>query len=140
MTLAADAKLEYKDGVEVDLPLAASVTIFTGAFTALNADGYLNPGADTAGFIFAGVSREHAEGGSAAGDVSALVRRKGLVKATIGSTITRANVGDKVYLVSDDTLDLAANTTNDILAGIIVEFIDSTHAWVDIEPGVQLQS
>jgi len=56
---------------------------------------------------------------------------------TLGTAITQANVGDNVFLVDDQTVDIAANTTNDIFCGIIAAYIDSTHAWVDIEPAVR---
>lgn len=136
--LSADKKTEYKQGVEIPAPVATLTKIFAGAWTAVNAARYLVPGADTAGLIFHGISRQYVDnslGGN--GDLSCLVHRRGLIKATLATAITQANVGDDVFLVDDETLDVTANVTNKIFCGIIAEYIDSTHAWVDIEPAIK---
>ncbi len=135
--LAADKKVEYMDGVEMPVPVGAGKIIYGGALTCVNANGFAVPGADTAGLIFMGVSQERKDNASGAdGEQSVVVRRKGLFKVTMGTAISQANVGDKVCLVDDQTVDLAANTTNDIPCGIIAGYIDTTHAWLDIEPAV----
>jgi len=136
--LAADKKTELKEGVLIPFPVAALTTIYAGALPAVNAAGYLVPGADTSGLIFQGISREHVDnslGGN--GDLSCLLHRRGLVKMTLGTAITQANVGDDVFLVDDQTVDVAANVTNAIFAGVIAEYIDTTHAFVDIEPAIR---
>lgn len=136
--LAVDKKLEYTEGVEVSAPVGASKEIFSGGFVCVGADGYLVPGADTAGLIFHGVAREHIDNSSGAdGDLNCRVRRRGLIKALMGTAITIANVGDNVFLVDDQTVDLTAQTTNDIFCGIIAGYIDTTHAWIDIEPAIR---
>jgi len=135
--LTADKKLEYKEGVEIPAPVAALTKIFAGAWTCVNAAGYLVPGADTAGLIFHGISRQYVDnslGGN--GDLSGLVRRRGLVKATLATPITIANIGDNVFLVDDESVDLTANVTNNIYCGVIAEYIDTTHAYIDIEPAI----
>jgi len=53
------------------------------------------------------------------------------------TAITAANVGDNVFLADDQTVDLAGNVNNDIFCGIIAGYIDTTHAWVDIEPAIR---
>ncbi len=131
--LTQDTERIEKQGKEIPAKVAASTHMFLGAWACWNAAGYLVPGADTAGLFFAGVSLENLNNTGAAGDATCKVKRKGVHLATFASTITIANIGDKAYLVDDNTLDLAAATTNDICAGTIVEFVDSTHAWVDIE-------
>ena len=94
------------------------------------------PGADTAGLIFQGVSLQHKDNTSGAdGALSCVVHRRGLIKCAIASA-SQANVGDRVYLVDDETVGLIGTTDNDIFCGIIAGFIDSTHVWVDIEPAV----
>ena len=134
--LTEDKQIELQDGVEKDFPVAASQKIFGGALVAVNADGYALEGSDTAGLIFQGVAMGQADNSFGAnGAISVVVRRKGLVKCVIAA-ITQANVGDKVYLVDDQTVGLAATTTNDILCGKIAGYVDATHCWVDIEPGV----
>lgn len=136
--LAADKKLEFTEGVELGFPVDDADKIYAGAFVCVNADGYAVAGADTAGLIFVGVAMEQKDNTSGSdGDLTVNVRRRGLFKATLGTAISQANVGDNVFLVDDQTVDLAANTTNDIFCGIIAGYIDSTHAWIDIEPAIR---
>jgi hypothetical protein len=136
--LAADKQIELKDGVEIPAPVYRAVKIYGGALVCVNANGYLVPGADTAGLIFHGIAREQKDNTLGDdGDLTCRVRRRGLVKVILGTAITQANVGDNVFLVDDQTVDIAANCTNDILCGVIAEFIDTTHAFIDIEPAIR---
>lgn len=136
--LADDKKTEYREGVEISIPVDDGDKIYAGAMVCANADGYAVPGADTAGLIFMGIAREQADNASGQdGDISVLVRRRGLFKMSFATAITEANVGDSVYIADDQNVDLVGNVTNDIFAGIIAEYIDATHAWVDIEPAVR---
>lgn len=138
MTLAADKALEYTEGVEVGFPVDDGDKIYAGALTCVNADGYAVPGGDTAGLIFVGVSIEQADNTLGNdGDLIVRVRRRGLIKMELATAITQANVGDNVFLAGDDKVDLAGNVTNDIFCGIIAGYIDTTHAWVDIEPAIR---
>lgn len=136
--LVQDKKTEFKEGVELPFLVAALTKMFAGAFACVNAAGYMVPGADAAGLIFQGISRQNVDnslGGN--GDAIGLVHRRGVVKATLGHAITVANIGDNVFLVDDQTVDLIGNVTNGIFAGIIAGYIDATHAWIDIEPAIK---
>jgi hypothetical protein len=85
-----------------------------------------------------GISRELADNTLGQdGDINVVVRRRGLYKMTFQTAITIANVGDNVFIYDDDKVDLAGNVTNDIFVGIIAGYIDTTHAWVDIEPAIR---
>lgn len=138
MTLAADKTLEYTEGVELGFPVINADIIYGGSFVCVNADGYALPGSDTAGLIFQGIALHRADNSLGnAGDITVTLRRRGLVKATLATAITQANVGDNVFLVDDESVDIAANTTNDIFCGIIAQYIDSTHAMIDIEPAIR---
>ncbi len=138
MALTADKKTEYKEGVEIPQPVAGGSRIFAGALTCTNAAGYLVPASDAAGLIFQGIARQHVDNtGGNNGDETCLVRRKPtLARMTLGHAITRANIGDNVFVVDDETVDLVSNVTYGILAGTIAEYIDATGAWVDIEPAI----
>lgn len=135
--LAADKKVEYTQGQELGFPVINADIIYAGALVAVNAAGYALPGSDTAGQIFQGVAM-NAQDNSAgdAGDKTVTLLRRGLFKMTLGTAITQANVGDNVFLVDDQTVDVTAQVTNKIFVGIIASYIDSTHAWVDIEPAI----
>ncbi len=120
--LATDKKIEYTEGVEVPVPVDGGSKIFAGANACFNAAGFLVPGADTAGLIYAGVSRSSIDNSLGQdGDESAIVRRRGLFLMELATAITQANVGDNVFLVDDQLVDLAGNVTN-IFCGIICQY------------------
>lgn len=136
--LAEDKQLEYTDGVELAFEMSASDKIYAGSFVCVAADGYALPGADTANLIFKGVATEQVDNSSGSdGDLEVVLRRRGLFKAILDTAITIANVGDNVFLVDDQTVDLTANVTHNIFCGIIAGYIDTTHAWIDIEPAIR---
>lgn len=136
--LAADKKIEYTEGVEVSIPVINADIIYAGANVCVNAAGYALPGSDTAGLIYMGVARENVDNSLGdAGDLSVTLRRRGLVKMEFQAAISIANMGDNVFLVDDQLVDLTANVTNKIFCGVIAKYIDTTHAWVDIEPAIR---
>lgn len=135
--LTADKKTEYAEGIEVSAPVDGGSKIFAGANACFNAAGYLVPGADTAGLIYAGVSRSSIDNTLGDdGDEAAVVRRRGLFLMEFATPITQANVGDNVFLADDQLVDLAGNVTNDIYCGIIAQYVDTTHAYIDILPAI----
>lgn len=136
--LAEDKAIERRDGEILEFPVAASQKIYGGALVAVNAGGYALPGADTAGMIFQGIAQEQKDNSSGAnGDLNVEVQRKGVFKMLLGTAISQANVGDNVFLVDDQTIDVVGNVSNAIFCGIIAGYIDSTHAYVDITPAIQ---
>lgn len=119
-------------------PVAAgAIEIFDGAYLALNANRFAVLGVDTAAFIFGGIAIEHldqATGGSD-GDNDISVKPAGSgswVKMNFTNTITRANEGDTVYLVDDETVGLVADVSNNVEVGKLQEFIDSLTGMVQI--------
>ena len=136
--LTEDKQIELQDGVERPFKVAASQKIFAGALACVNAAGYALEGSDTAGLIFQGIAMEQKDNSSGAnGDLEIIIRRRGLVKVIMGTAITIANIGDNVFLVDDQTVDLVGNVSNAIFCGIIAGYIDTTHAWIDIEPAIR---
>lgn len=136
--LAQDKAIERTEGVELSFPVINADIIYGGGITCVNADGYALPGSDTAGLIFQGIALERVDNSSGqAGDKSVTLLRRGLIKMTFATAISQANVGDNVFIVDDQTVDLADNCTNDIFCGVIASYIDSTHAFVDIEPAIR---
>jgi hypothetical protein len=137
MGLTSDKQIERTDGVQLAFPVNGTSKIYAGALVCVDADGYLVPGADTAGLIFVGWATQQRDNTSGDdGDQVCVVQRRGLVRCDIAS-VTQANIGDSVFLVDDETVGLAATTTNDIYCGIIAGYIDATHVWVDIEPAIR---
>ena len=136
--LTEDKALQYTEGVELAYEIYQAIEIFAGSFVCARADGYVTPGDDATGLIFQGWATEYKDNSSgSSGDKSVTLRRRGLVKAILDTAITIANVGDNVFLVDDQTVDLTANVTHNIFCGIIAGYIDTTHAWIDIEPAIR---
>ena len=136
--LTQDRDPRRKEGLLGSGPAYQSVKLYGGALAMWNSSGYIIPGADTASCIFAGVVNKQVDNSSgSSGDKTVEFWRNGLFLVTLGHTISQANVGDQVYLSDDQTVDVAAQTTNDIYCGIIAEYVDTTHAWIDIQPAVQ---
>lgn len=136
--LTEDRVLQKTDGVELDFPMAASQKIFGGALACVNAAGYAIKGSDTAGLIFQGIANGPVDNTSGQnGDKSVVLRRRGLVLMNMGTAITQANVGDNVFLVDDQTVDLTANVNHNIFCGIIAKFVTTTLAFIDIEPAIR---
>lgn len=137
--LSNDKQYQRRDGDVVGYPVEAGKIIYLGALVGLNAARYAEPAADAAGMRFAGVATHSRCDNSAGadGDATVVVYRRGLHRLAIATAVTQADVGKNVYAVDDQTVDLAAATTNDVWIGTIVKVESAAVVWVDIEPAVQ---
>lgn len=118
-----------------DLPSVpmAAVKLYKGALVAFNTAGYATLAADTASFTFGGIAYETVDNsGGAAGAVEVRIKRRGVVELNFSGTAAQANVGLPVYMVDDNTVALAATTTNDVLVGRIVRFVSTSKVRVDL--------
>lgn len=140
MALSADKQTQYKEGVEIPLPVGAEKKIYAGSLVVLDGTTRLaEAGSDASGKVFAGVSREYVDNSlGAASAKTVLVRRRGLFLFDIAAA-TQADVGKAVFVVDDQTVGLAATTDNDIYCGVIAAVESATQVWVDIHPAL-LQS
>lgn len=131
--LTANTNRDNRVTEQEAIPVAASAHIYKGGLVAVVvASGYATPGADTAGLRIVGVAENEANNSSgASGDVSVPVRRNRVEKFACASA-TQAWVGNLVYAVDDNTVALAATTTNDIVVGTVVKFESATAVWVDM--------
>lgn len=142
MALSANVAMTYKrDPMELDVELADGIVhVYIGAIINRDSAGYGLLGTDSASdVIFAGIAVEEVNLTAAenTSDGQHLVRilQKGSgasVKLTTTDTITRASIGLSVYVNGDDAVALVGTTTNDILVGVISEFIDANTAMVII--------
>ena len=131
--LTKDRATPYRDGIEIDFPVAANIKIYFGSLVCANTTGYAVPAADTAGLKFAGVALEQADNtGGANGAKTVRLRRSGVFEFDAAS-ITQAMVGTAMYIVDDHTMDDATGPTNDIRIGILVKYVADTIGWVDIK-------
>ncbi len=130
--LTKDRATAYRDGIEIDFPVAASSKVYAGSLVCVNSSGYAVPAADSAGFKFIGVAMQQVDNSSGAnGARSVRVRRTGTFEFDAAS-ITQAMVGDPVYAVDDHSFDDAAGPTNDIKVGVLVKYESATKGWIDI--------
>lgn len=130
--LTADRNTLRRDGKQYSYPVAASTKIFAGSMVALNSSGYAVPAADTSGLRVVGRAAAQADNSSgAAAAINVEVEEGVFLFTASGATI--ADVG-KVALVTDDQTLSLVDTTNDIVAGVVVDFKSSTELWVYIGP------
>lgn len=112
--------------------MKASTTIYAGGMVSLDANGLALPASDTA--TDKGVVGLALQTVTSAASGSYYVECEEGVFLLAGSSLTQAGQGGKVTIVDDQTVGLAAGTTNDITAGILVEYVSATSGWVDIGP------
>ena len=130
--LTRDRATAYRDGIEVEYPVAAATKIYAGSLLCVNGNGFAAPAADASGYRFVGVALEQLDNGSGAnGDRLVRVRRSGVFEFDAAS-ITQAMVGGAMYAVDDHTFDDAAGPTNDIKVGVLVKYVSATKGWIDI--------
>lgn len=130
--LTADRDALRQDGELISMPLAA-VKVFKGSLLTNNTSGYATKAADTANFTLAGIAYEQVDNSAgAAGDKSVRVERTGVFELNFSGTATQGDVGKAVYAVDDNTVALAATTTNDVLVGRIVSFVSATKVRVEL--------
>jgi hypothetical protein len=106
-----------------------------------NSSGFIINAGDTASTLFAGVvdSKELPFGklvvpsGGSNGDYSLWVRRPRYFRMKT-ATIVQADVGKLATIVDNQTVALAATTTNDIAAGRINAIISATEVELEILP------
>lgn len=130
--LTKDRATPYRDGIEIEFPMAANTKIYAGSMVCANASGYAVPAADTAGYRFLGVALEQVDNTNGAnGAKKVRVRRAGVFEFDALS-ITQAMVGTSMYVVDDHTIDDASGPVNDIRVGLLVKYVSDTKGWVDI--------
>lgn len=131
---ARRADIDHQQGVQFPLKMAA-VKIFEGALVEVTSAGYADNAGDDAGAVFAGVAQDTVDNSAgSAGDLDIVVRQGGIVKLAAAFSAAAANVGDEVTLSDNQTVDLAANTTNDVTCGRIVEVVSSSVVRVALYP------
>lgn len=137
MSLTAAREAKRQDGHIVSYPIKQSENIYKGQFVCtLTTDGFARAGADTANFKLLGVAVEDSTGtDSANGDRWVRVFRTGVYEFTMATDLGQDSVGSKVYISDAET----AMTTGGqaILAGVVVEYIDSDTSRIAIDYAVQ---
>lgn len=127
----ADRKTPYREGVEIEYPVAASTKIYAGTMVCVNASGYAVPAANSANLKFVGVAMQQVDNSTGSnGDRVVRVRREGVFEFN-ASSIAQSMVGDDMYIVDDTTFD-ESNPGHGIKCGKLVKYVSSTKGWLQI--------
>ena len=128
--LTRDRATPYREGIEIEYPVAANTKIYAGSLVCISAAGYAVPAADTSGYRFAGVALEQVD--NSEGGKSVRLRRGAGVFEFDAVSISQDMVGAAMYAADDHTFDDAAGPTNDIKVGLLVKYVSATKGWIDI--------
>lgn len=108
--------------------------IYKGALVALNAAGYLVPGATASTLLAQGVAAQQADNTSGAdGAISCLVETGVFKFANGSSSIAATDVGKACFIVDDQTVHLTSGSGTRSPAGVIVG-VDSDGVRVHVSP------
>lgn len=133
--LAKDKAVTSRNGQSFTDPLRAAVKIYRGALTALDAAGNLVPAGNANAAVTRGVALDAGidNTNGAAGDVSLKVDRGTFLfdNSAGADEITRAEIGDTVYVVDDQTVAKTDDSSSRIAAGICRD-IAVNGVWVEI--------
>jgi hypothetical protein len=129
---ARKASTDRQDGVVLPFKMGVE-EIFEGALVAINAAGYAVNAGDDASTVVVGVADESVDNsGGSAGDKEIKVVRTGVFTFNTAYSAAQTDVNNIAMASDNQTVDLAANTTNDIPVGRIVEVLSSSKVRVDI--------
>ncbi len=136
--LTTNYEANEKAGTLVAYNLKAGARIWRGALVATDdATGLLVPASDTASRTFCGVAFEPGDNDEGIdGAVGVRVQKEGTFAYSFSGSRTQAVVGKKAYAVDDNTVALAATTTNDLYVGDIVGLVGSNQVRVRINRAV----
>ena len=130
--LTRDRATPYREGIEVEYPVAANTKIYAGSLVCVSATGYAVPAADTSGYRFTGVAMEQVDNSDGSdGGKNVRLRRAGVFEFDAVS-ISQDMVGAAMYAADDHTFDDADGPTNDITVGLLVKYVSATKGWIDI--------
>ena len=130
--LTADKTITSSPGEFVVLNVASGTVIYAGGLVAVDTNEYAVPASDTATLKVVGIAADAVD--QRAGVYNSLKKaliRRGVFLFKNGGSLTDANIGDWAYVEDDQTVSTAAEMSNDILAGVIVD-VDSTGVYVDV--------
>ena len=127
----------FNHGDPIAVPVYQSTSLYEGAFVSINSSGYAVAATDSASdFGCMGVCQTpyNSEdttytGNNASGSDGATKVRvicDGIVKNIAAASVTQAWLLKPVYVVDNNTVALAATTTNDVLVGVVVKVNSTT--------------
>lgn len=122
--LSDNYEAKRQDGVIISVPVKGSTTIYKGAMVVDLGTGYASVGADGSGYVFLGVAVEKVDNSSGSdGAKEVRVYKTGTFQYTKASA-AQTDLGQAAYIRDDNTVSLS--TTNSVLAGYVVDIVDSS--------------
>lgn len=140
MALAADRNTPRREGGIHNGGVAASVLIYAGALLMRNAAGYITPGATATGSVGVGRAERQVDNSSGAAGAETVDFRPGTFRyknSAAADAITIAEIGDKCFIVDDETVAKTDGTGTRSPAGI-VEDVDAQGVWVRFDEALTL--
>lgn len=131
--LTTDRQTPRRDGASYSYPVAANVTCYAGAIACLDAAGNATPGATATTLIAVGRFAERVTNGATAAAVNVIVE-PGVYRfnnSAAADLITKAEIGDNCFIVTDQTVAKTNGTNTRSIAGKIVD-VDAQGVWVRI--------
>lgn len=114
--------------------LAAATKIYAGALVAKNAAGNVVPASDTAALKVIGVALEQVDNSAGAAGAKSIQIGTGVFEfENVGGAIVLASHHALCYVADDNGVSTAAAMTNDVIAGLVVDFT-TTKVFVDVDP------
>lgn len=129
--LTAARTQKYRTGDMMDLRVGTDV-VYQGGM-AMQSAGVIVAGADTASCTFVGVAAQTVDNSAGAADKYISVFRRGIFSLAAASAAEATWVGQKMFIVDDQTVALAGTPTNDVYVGICVKVVSATEVLVDID-------
>ena len=131
MALSANRELDhYVDQELRSFKVAGSTTVFKGALTSVQADGYAAP--LTAGELFAGIAYAECDNsGGSDGDLSVKCYTRGDFEHALSGAAV-ANIGDAVYASDDETLTFTS--TSNTYVGFCIGVPSSGNIILRLDP------
>lgn len=135
MALTAERNTPRMGGDRLELPVAATTTLFAGALVVSDA-GFAAPGRTAANLVALGRC-ERTVTALAAGDAMASIRPGIYRFANSAATdaITQAEAGSDCFIVDDQTLAKTDGGGTRSRAGIVIG-VDDAGVWVQLGPGL----
>lgn len=129
MALSADRLTAQRTGEDFEGPSAASAECFAGALLVRDTSGNIKPATAAASLIPVGMCTKYAIESTGVAAASNVQYRAGTFrwKNSGTNTLTKAHIGDTVYIEDDETVGSSASGTSP--AGIMVD-IDTVGVWV----------
>jgi len=132
--LSANSEMLHRDSGQIlSGGVVASDIIYRMALLKYTAAGDVAPCAAESGAVFAGVATEYKDNSAgAAGAVEVQFYTRGVFQMSFAQTLTKANLGDKVYASTDADVSTTQGTNEQFVGRIVGPFVSANLAWVDI--------